>query len=299
MTSILQIGANGQVASELRRQLAASGVAHQVLARPELDMAEPASVERAIDAAEPFDILINCAAYTAVDRAEEEEELARAVNALSVEAAARACKRRGAAMIHISTDYVFDGEKDGAYTEDDPVAPIGAYGRTKLEGEQRLADVLERFAIVRTAWVYSHHGNNFVKTMLRVGRERDALRVVDDQHGCPTQAGDIARMLVAVAGQMDKPGAGGIYHYCGAGETSWCGFAREIFEQTAGWAFAAPHVEAIETKDYPTPARRPKNSVLSTSKIERQFAIEPRDWRDALAETLQELARNEDASHHA
>lgn len=293
MIRVLQVGRTGQVATEFALAADKAGLARTVLARPELDLGDVDRVFDAVMAAGPFDVLVNCAAYTAVDQAETDADEAFAVNAAAVEAMGRAAAERGAAVVHLSTDYVFDGTKSGPYAETDPVAPLGVYGRTKLEGETRLSDAAPRSVIVRVAWVYSAHGKNFVKTMLRVGRERDVMRVVDDQRGCPTSAADIAQLLVAVAQQAADAPAGddrfGLFHYCGAGETTWRGFAEEIFTQARTWSFPSPRVEGIGTQDYPTPARRPANSVLDTSRIASVYGVTARPWREALAEVMNQV----------
>jgi dTDP-4-dehydrorhamnose reductase len=194
-------------------------------------------------------------------------------------------------LFHLSTDYVFDGARDGAYREQDPVRPIGVYGASKLAGERAVADAYPAATIIRTAWVVSPFGGNFVKTMLRLGGERAELRVVDDQIGCPTSALDIARAIRTMAlDQLDTPHAPvGLYHFVNAGSTSWCGFAREIFAQASARGAPTPQVTAIATADYPTPARRPANSCLSVEKLSRDYAIAPRPWQEALAEIIAEL----------
>lgn len=293
MARVLQIGRSGQVATEFARSADAAGFRRSVLGRPQIDLTAPASVEDAIRTVDEFDVLVNCAAYTAVDQAESEPDAAYAVNAESVEAMGRAAAARGAAVVHLSTDYVFDGSKAGAYREDDPVAPLGVYGRTKLDGEIRLAAAAPRSVVMRTAWVYSARGKNFVKTMLRVGRDRVELTVVDDQRGCPTSAADIASALVEIVRQVADAPAGdtrfGVFHYCGAGETTWRRFAEAVFESARGWPYPVPRVQAIRTEDYPTPARRPANSVLDTGRIASVYGIQARPWRDALADVMNEL----------
>lgn len=298
MTRVLQIGKGGQVAIEFARAASAAGFDVEELGRPELDLSDPQAVASALAGAKSFDVLVNCAAYTAVDQAENDAAVAEAVNADSVEAMGRACAECGAAMVHISTDYVFDGSKAEPYEETDPVAPLGVYGETKLKGEQKLLDALARSVILRTAWVYSAHGKNFVKTMLRVGRDRDELAVVDDQHGCPTSAADIADALVAVVKAItegpDDAALYGVFHYAGAGATTWKRFADEIFLQVRDWPFPSPSVRAIPTSEFPTPARRPANSVLNTAKFEATFGLKMRPWPEALTQVLVQL-KNEQA----
>lgn len=289
---ILQFGATGQLAREMIARADARGVDLAALSRADADLTDPDAVTRAI-AASDADIVVNAAAYTAVDQAETDEDAARAINADAPGAMARACAARGVPLIHVSTDYVFAGDKAGAYVEDEPVSPLGAYGRTKEAGEAAIRAALPRHVILRTAWVYSPFGRNFVKTMLRVGAERSELRVVDDQHGCPTAAGDIAETILTIAEAVTggREDAWGTYHYAGAGETSWHGFAETIFALSD--IDPAPHVAAIPSSEFPTPAERPKNSVLDTAKIRRTFGVTPRPWREALAETLDRLRAGE------
>lgn len=285
----LVFGKTGQVAQSLAASLR-SPESTLFLDREQADLSKPESARRAIEAFEP-DIVINAAAYTAVDRAESEPELARTVNALAPAAMAEACAGGGAWLVHYSTDYVFDGEAGEPYREDDPVAPINVYGRTKLEGEEAIREALQRHLIFRTSWVYSNHGRNFLNTMLRLADERDRLTIVSDQVGAPTWAGAIAtateRVLHSLAthpdGSDDKAGT---YHMTCGGRTSWYDFARAIFEQTGRADRVA--VEPIATRDYPTPARRPMFSVLSNDKLERVFGVKLDDWDDALRHCLSE-----------
>jgi dTDP-4-dehydrorhamnose reductase len=241
-------------------------------------------------AAQRPDLAINLAAYTAVDRAESEAEAAWAVNCTGAMHIAAGCADRGIPLVHLSTDYVFDGYKDGPYREDDPVNPLGVYGASKEAGERAVREALRRHIILRTSWVYGAFGQNFVKTMLRLGAERETLRVVADQHGCPTAAADIASALVALAQQV---AAGeerwGTYHFAGAGATTWHGFAEAIFDLALPYRGRRPRVEPIATEQYPTPARRPRNSVLDCSKIADAFGIRPAPWRPALAAVIREL----------
>ncbi|MGQ3031182.1 MAG: dTDP-4-dehydrorhamnose reductase, partial [Ferrovibrionaceae bacterium] len=232
-------------------------------------------------------VVVNAAAYTAVDKAESDADQAFLVNRDGPAALARAAAAVGAPLIHVSTDYVFDGTKDGAYTEDDPVAPVSVYGRSKEAGERAVREAAERHVILRTAWVYSPFGNNFVKTMLRLGAEREELRVVADQRGCPTAAADIAAAIVRLAGADH---GWGTYHYSGAGPTTWHGFAEAIFAGAAARGAKVPaRVTAIGTADYPTPAVRPANSVLDCSRIDRVHGIVARNWREALEDCLDAL----------
>jgi dTDP-4-dehydrorhamnose reductase len=272
---LLVFGKTGQVARELQR-LAPDA---QYLGRDEADLMDPAACATAI-AASSADAVINAAAWTAVDKAEAEEAAATVVNGAAPAAMARAAAAKGIPFLHISTDYVFDGTGDQPFTPDHPTGPLGAYGRSKLAGEIGVRAAGGTHLILR--WVFSAHGNNLVKTMLRLGRERDILRVVADQIGGPTPARDIARTLVAAANTMRTLGAdGGTYHYSGAPDVSWADFAREIMRQ----ARLDCRIEDIPTEFYPTPARRPLNSRLDcfTTGVPRP------DWRDGLADAMKEL----------
>ncbi len=278
--TILVFGCNGQVASELRRR--ADVLA---LGRAEADLMQPGAAERAIRDAAP-DLVINAAAYTAVDRAEEDEARATRLNGAAPGEMARAAAAAGVPFVHISTDYVFDGTGTRPWRPGDATGPLGAYGRGKLAGEVAVVAAGGRFAVLRTSWVFSSHGRNFVKTMLRLGRERSELPVVADQVGGPTSAASIADAVLRIGQALrDGGGASGIYHFAGGPDTSWAGFAREIFAQ-AGMDVA---VRNIATADYPTPARRPLNSRLECGDIRREFGIDRPDWRADLAEVLREL----------
>jgi dTDP-4-dehydrorhamnose reductase len=287
---ILVTGGAGQVGTELRNLVWPDGVTLHAPGRDQLDLADPASVT-AMMASRRFDAVISSGAYTAVDKAETEVREAWLVNAVAPAVLARAAAQAGIPIVHVSTDYVFDGAKDGFYREDDPVAPIGVYGGSKEGGEQAVRTANPRHAILRTAWVVSRHRANFLKTMLRVGAERDELRVVGDQRGCPTFAGDLAGALQAVALRMvaDAAAPRGTYHFVNAGEASWADFARAIFAAAAPYGGPAPRVTTITTAEYPTPARRPANSRLSTARITADYGIAPRPWRAALDETVAAL----------
>ena len=287
MSDVLLTGANGQVWWEIARRT--NGLALDALTRADLDIGRRDAVMAAVTAAKPK-VVINAGAYTAVDKAESEREAAFAINRDGPGYLAEACAAIGATLIHISTDYVFDGTKHGAYTESDATAPLGVYGASKLAGEAAVRAALPNHVIVRTAWVHGIHGHNFVKTMLRLARERDTMRVVDDQHGCPTFAGDLAEAILAVArrvlaGTVPMDGHG-TFHCVGAGETTWCGFARKIVADAAPHLGKQPAVEAIATADYPTPAKRPANSVLDCAKLARVYGVKMRPWQDGLAEML-------------
>ncbi|MGC2855060.1 dTDP-4-dehydrorhamnose reductase [Novispirillum sp. DQ9] len=281
---ILIVGSGGQVGTELRRLDWAPGHVVTAVDQPELDITDRAAVLGAVADLRP-DVLINAAAYTAVDRCETEVALATAVNRDGPAHLAEACAKVGAALLHISTDYVFDGDKPGAYVEDDPVCPLGVYGQSKEAGERAVRDALDRHIILRTAWVYAAHGANFVRTMLRFGAERDELRVVADQVGCPTSAADIARALARIAEATAGEGAEnawGTYHYAGAGVTSWHGFAERVFDYAEPVWGRRPRVTAITTDEWPTPTRRPKNSALDCSRVVATFGVERPSWQDSL-----------------
>ncbi len=262
---VLIFGKSGQVSRELARLTWPEEIEVVQLGRDACDFSRPSTIAATIEPVAP-DYVINAAAYTAVDRAESEPELAMAINGEAPREIARVCNRTGAALIHISTDYVFDGRKIGAYSERDAVGPISTYGRTKEAGEAGIRSELARHLIVRTSWVFAGHGANFVKTMLRLGAERPELRVVADQHGAPTSARDIAVALKnLVLARARGHGVWGTFHYTSDEPTTWFGFAKAVIE---GAAFASPpKVTPIITAEYPTPAVRPANSVLDCSRI--------------------------------
>ncbi|WP_373603048.1 dTDP-4-dehydrorhamnose reductase [Aggregatibacter sp. HMT-949] len=284
MAKFLITGAHGQVGYCLAQQLHGK---HDILAvdRDELDITDENAVKKAVENFRP-DVIINAAAHTAVDRAETEVELSEAINVKGPQYLAEAAKSVGAAILHISTDYVFDGQRAGKYKESDATDPQGVYGRTKLEGEQAVAAANDKFIVLRTAWVFGEHGNNFVKTMLRLAKTRDTLGVVADQVGGPTYAGDIAKALIQIA---EKIIAGekveyGVYHLTGEPYASWYEFAKAIFAEAVSQNVLekSPLMNAITTADYPTPAKRPANSCLDLTKIQQVFGIQPSDWQKAL-----------------
>ena len=286
---LLMLGAGGQVGRELCRLAWPAGYGITAFDRDGIDIADREQVFAAVARERP-DIVINAAAYTAVDRAESEPDIAWASNCSGPANLAAACDDALIPLIHLSTDYVFDGTKSGPYGEDDPVKPLGVYGKSKEAGDQAVRGALAHHVILRTAWVYSAHGQNFVKTMLRLGAERPVLRVVADQTGSPTSAADIAAAIAGVVRRLAAGGAQwGTYHFAGAGAVTWHGFAEAIFELAAPWRGPPPLVEAIATAEYPTPARRPANSVLDCRRIGEAFGIVPRPWREALAEVIREL----------
>ena len=288
---VLILGAQGQLGIELQKTFTGAGEV-VALGRERCDLANSESIRKAMAEVAPA-IVLNAAAYTAVDRAESEPELAMRVNGEAPGVLAEEARSIDALLVHYSTDYVFDGSKQGPWVEDDPVNPLNEYGRTKLAGERRIAEAGGRYLIFRTSWVYSPHGNNFLKTMLRLGRERDQLRVVNDQIGAPTTAAALARATRAVIDGLDSVSqseVSGIYHMTCSGETSWCGFAQEIFRRARApedrkW----PEVVGIPDTEYPTPAKRPKNSVLCNSKLQTRFGVALPRWEDALGETLEEM----------
>jgi len=282
---LLIAGWQGQVARALV-ELApgAADVEAFAVGRPGLDLCEAASITRAMTDFRP-DVIINAAAYTAVDKAEAEPAAAFALNRDGARLLAEAAAKRGAAILHVSTDYVFDGSKDAPYTEDDATGPINVYGASKLEGENAVRQANPRHVIARTAWIYSPTGTNFVKTMLRLAGERPVLSVVDDQMGSPTYAPHLAQALLDIARQMSSaPGnnLGGTYHVAGSGEVSWYGLAREVFAVSKTLGGPTAEVTPISTADYPTTARRPRNSRLDCTKAAHCFGVTLPDWREGV-----------------
>ena len=279
--TVLVFGQTGQVARELAML---GGVT--TLGRAEADLSVPGAMEAAIAAHAPRAV-INAAAYTGVDRAEEEAALAHAVNADAPGEMARACAARAVPLVHISTDYVFGGGGLAPWRPGDAPDPQNAYGRTKLAGERAVRDAGGAHVILRTSWVFSAHGANFVKTMLRLSDSRDALSIVADQIGGPTPAADIAAAVLQIAGALEGGAQGGTYHFSGAPEVSWADFARAIFMQ----ASRDVTVSDIATADYPTPARRPLNSRMDCAALAADFGIERPDWRAGLADVLTRLSK--------
>ena len=286
---LLVTGANGQLGRELMRRGAPRGFAVVGRGRSELDITDGTAVARAIDES-AADLVVNAAAYTAVDQAEGEPDKAFAVNAEAPRLLAKACAARGLPLIHVSTDYVFDGAKAQGYVEDDPVVPLGVYGASKEAGERAIREELPAHVILRTAWVYSAHSRNFVLTMLQLAAKQDVLRVVGDQRGSPTAAGDLAEAILTIAGRLDgTSGQHGTFHFAGSGVTSWAGFAQAVMDLCLPPGRPAPAIVPITTAEFPRPARRPANSVLLCGKIGRVYQIEPRPWREALAEVGREM----------
>ncbi len=282
---ILVTGGTGQVATELK---ARRDGPMAVVGRPEFDFDQPGTITAVFDRVQPS-LVVNAAAWTAVDAAEKEVEAAYRANRDGPAILAKLCARDGVPLIHISTDYVFDGTKDSPYTEDDPTGPTGVYGASKLAGEQAVLESGARAAILRTAWVYNATGKNFVRTMLNVAQKTDTLRVVADQHGCPTHAGDLADAILALAARMTagwQPSYAGVFHAAGSGSTSWHGFAKAIFAAAARHGRPEPTVNPITTAEYPTPARRPANSRLDCSKLARVFDVTLPAWQPSLVRTV-------------
>lgn len=289
MSKILLIGARGQVGQELQFILPSLGEVINI-GREELDLTDGEKIRDLVRATKP-EILVNAAAYTAVDRAESEAEIARAVNATAPKILAEEAERRGASFLHISTDYVFDGGKNTPYLETDPVNPLSVYGKTKLQGEEFIREIYPNSIILRTAWVYGIHGkSNFVKTMLRLGKEREEVKVVVDQVGSPTRAKDIAEAISVLLKNPDTPG--GIYHFTDSGVASWFDLARAVFEEakTLGFPLKIQRVIPIATAEYPTSAVRPAYSVLSGQKIGDRLGYIPPYWRDSLKSMMARFA---------
>ena len=281
-------GAQGQLARCLA-QRTAPGLDILCVGRPGFDLLDRDSAISAVLAAKP-DIVVNAAAYTAVDQAESEPDLALAVNRDGAGAMAQAASLLGAPVIQISTDYVFSGAKPEPYVEDDKTGPLCVYGQSKLEGEIAVRAANPRHAIVRTSWVYSPFGANFVKTMLRLAGERDALNVVDDQFGCPTSAGDLADVVLAIGrALLAVPGLAGTFHAAGQGDTSWFGFAQEIFAVASRAGLRAPALSPIPTSAYPTPARRPMNSRLSCARLGREIGCALPPWQASVGRCVLDL----------
>ena len=288
---ILVAGGAGQVARALAAAPPPAGMQVVAKGRPDLDILDPESIDAAMAAVKP-DLVVNAAAYTAVDQAESEEAAAFALNARAPGDLAAAAARHGVPIIHLSTDYVFDGTRDAPYTEADPVAPLGVYGRSKLAGEEAVAGANPDYIILRTAWVYSPVGKNFVKTMLRVGATREELGVVHDQRGNPTSAADIAGGILEIAGQVLsgrtalKPG---VYHMTASGEASWAEFAEHIFECSARLGGPVAGVKRITSAEYPTPVARPANSRLDCSKIAEAYGVVLPQWQDSTQICVEQL----------
>lgn len=292
MLKVLITGAQGQVGKELTQIASKKGFDVIAAGRAELDITQTQNVEDYITQCQP-DIVINAAAFTAVDKAESEQDLAFAINRNGAKNIAGACKKQNIPLLHISTDYVFDGTKSKAYNEDDSVSPLGVYGESKWQGEEAIRNNLSDYLILRVAWVFGAQGNNFVKTMLRLGNDKSELNVVADQFGGPSPAKDIALTLIYLVEQYQKNKtlAWGTYHYCGKSKTTWYDFAKEIFKQAfeSGLLIKQVKVNPITTAEYPTAAKRPGNSMLDCSKLKTTFGIKMPEWKEALKLVLMEL----------
>lgn len=296
MAVVLICGGGGQLGTALRRQRWPEGVEIAAPSRRRIDLARRETIARCLEDLAPA-LVINAAAYTAVDRAESDVDAAMATNAEGPRFLGECARARDIPVVHVSSDYVFDGGKRTPYREDDAPAPLGVYGRSKAEGERALGEAQPRHVILRTSWLFSPYGANFVCTMLRLGRINDELRVVADRQGCPTPAHDLAAAIVAIAQRIAAGAASwGVYHYCGAGVTTWAGFAEAIFDAAAPRLGRRPRIVPISADDRPTAAGRPAYSVLGCTKIARDFGVRQRGWRDGLEATVTELLDSDRAA---
>lgn len=292
---VIVFGKTGQLARCLADTSPKSALA-AFLGRHDFDLTQTAPDFALLTAMNP-ELVINTAAYTAVDRAETDQAAAFALNRDASAKLAKFCAAQRVPLIHVSTDYVFDGNANKPYRETDQPCPLNVYGLSKVEGERSIAEALQEHVIIRTSWLYSAYGQNFVKTMLRLGSERDHLRIVADQRGCPTSAHDLAKAIWHIAHSLIRARghapAWGLYHYAGLGETTWADFAEAIFTNTPGWLGPSPAIERIPTEHYPAPARRPRYSVLDCTKIEQTFGVTLRPWKESLAEILAMLEKEQ------
>jgi dTDP-4-dehydrorhamnose reductase len=294
------IGANGQLGWELCRRGMKEGLDILPLDLPGFDITDRPSVQEMV-ARQDVSLAINASAYTAVDQAESEAELAFAINRDGPSYLASACSDAGIPLIHISTDFVFDGSTKNPYCETDPVCPLGVYGKSKVEGEKKVRELLDEHIILRTAWLYGVHGNNFVKTMLRLGKEQELLRVVADQYGCPTFAGDLADAVLNIAARICGTDniTWGTYHYCSKGKTTWHEFTEKIFELARQHiSLKVRKVEPITTQEYPLPAKRPADSALDCSMINDRLGISPRPWEESLEKMIALTLSGENEADH-
>jgi dTDP-4-dehydrorhamnose reductase len=291
--AVLVFGAHGQIGRELMQRSPAQRFALIGLTHADIDIADEKAVRDTVRRHRP-DIVVNAAAYTAVDKAETDADLAFAVNEAGPRNLGSAADDMGTVVVHLSTDYVFDGRKTDPYVEDDPVAPVSTYGRSKEAGERALREATDRHVILRTSWVYASHGANFLRTMVRLASERDVIGVVADQHGTPTSAADLADAILALLPRLqNKNTAFGTFHLTNAGQTTWHGFAQAIFAGLSQRRSRVPHLRAITTADYPTPAARPAMSVLDCRKIASAYSIRLPPWQDAVSRTLNALVERE------
>ena len=294
-SNVLVVGKRGQVARALEAGCPRHGITLSCLGRPELDILNEGDIRRAFARHAP-EIVVNAAAYTAVDQAETEPEAARLLNAEAAGILAGVAAEHGIPIIHLSTDYVFSGDKLAPYQEADPVSPLGVYGASKLEGEYAVSRANSRAVILRTAWVYSPWGKNFARTMLRLARQREEVAVVCDQRGNPTSALDIATGIWSLIALHSRGGMNeaGVFHMTARGDTSWAGFAEEIFRQSAQFGGPFARVRPIPASDYPTPARRPADSRLDSSRLAQVFGISLPDWRSGVAPVVKEIIAMKD-----
>jgi len=288
---IIILGRFGQVAAATASVARATGHTVRHLARPELDLAQPGEIARALDPvlqlAPPGSVLVNAAAYTDVNRAEAEPDLAHSINALTPGIVAERCGQANIPIIHLSTDYVYDGQKDQPYLEADTCRPLSVYGRSKLAGDEAVLRSAARPVILRTSAVFSGNGQNFLRTMLKLGSQQDQVRVVHDQRTCPTAAADIADAIIAIAGRLaDDQADTGVFHFCGDTPRSWAEFANDIFETAARYGETRVSVDRIRSEDFPSPARRPDYSVLNCDAIARAYGISQPDYLTALSQSV-------------
>lgn len=283
---ILVLGCKGQLGRCLYDQLQSTDYEVIYTSREQIDIANFEATKIAIFQIVP-DVIVNATAYTAVDKAEQDRDQANLINHLAVANIAQICQQLNSWLIHVSTDYVFDGNSEVPYKEKDETNPQGVYGETKLNGELAIQSEGCKYLIIRTAWVFSEYGNNFLKTMLRLGAERDELSIVGDQIGCPTYAQDIAKTIIGILPQLNQIGAQGIYHYCGDQHCSWYDFARLIFKVASTQGKKPPKlIHAIKTSEYLTPAKRPKYSVLDCERISSSFGVTPSNWKKSITYIL-------------
>ena len=298
---MLLVGSNGQLGWELEKRGKMQGLDIIPLDLPGFDITDRSAVKDAV-AGSDVSVVVNAAAFTAVDRAESEPELAYKINSDGPAYLASSCAVSGIPLIHISTDYVFDGARKSDYLETDPVSPIGVYGKSKAAGEAEVRNHLQEYIILRTAWLYGVHGSNFVKTILRLGKEKETLNVVNDQYGCPTYAADLAETVLKIAAKISERGdiVWGTYHYCGKGMTTWHGFAEKIIDLARRHcSLVVKKVVPITTAGYPTPAERPVRSVLDCSLVTKNFGIHLRPWQESLAEMINCLVNTNQQNNYS